>query len=365
MRTPTLRAALCGATTVALAAFAASALAEGPAGFKTASRACWTGRAGSNGRADHYRRRHAAERLPVRIDPGWHRCAGRAATVTVSTSSSTTRRRSSRSRSPIRATATEASQNDFDNAQVSRLTLNDETAGVLDGRLRDHERRGLPALLLELPRDEQEGFDRPILFTNEEGIDWVNRSGQSWPPPVGCSRLRSDRRSPAGRSGRRLRRPERPAEADLGHGSPQPREQRRDPRVSGRCLAVRRRRLRQQPCAIPGLRLHRPGPQGCLGRRGDLWAFVSNDPTVDDYYDFGVGDLTKSVSGRFVKVPKDVATGRKPNGDDLVAADKGYPPPPADDPPTWQRSIFPSGTAWMGRSGCSTSGGMRRTTRTT
>jgi hypothetical protein len=70
---------------------------------------------------------------------------------------------------------------------------------------------------------------------------------------------------------------------------------------------------------------------------GDLYAFVSDDPAVNDYYDFPVGS-TKSVSGRFVKVPEDVATGRKRDGTDLLAADKGYPPPPSDG--TWQRNPF-------------------------
>ena len=42
-----------------------------------------------------------------------------------------------------------------------------------------------------------------------------------------------------------------------------------------------------------------------------------------------------SVTGKFVKVPKDVATGTQPDGTELMAADKGYPPPPNDG--TWQR----------------------------
>jgi hypothetical protein len=55
---------------------------------------------------------------------------------------------------------------------------------------------------------------------------------------------------------------------------------------------------------------------------------------VNDYYDFPIGS-TMEVSGHFVKVPKDIATGRNPDGTDLMAADKGYPLPPNDG--TWQR----------------------------
>ena len=71
-----------------------------------------------------------------------------------------------------------------------------------------------------------------------------------------------------------------------------------------------------------------------LRDRGDLWAFVSDNPLVNDYYDFPIGS-TMEVSGHFVKVPKDIATGRNPDGTDLMAADKGFPAPPNDG--TWQR----------------------------
>jgi hypothetical protein len=74
-----------------------------------------------------------------------------------------------------------------------------------------------------------------------------------------------------------------------------------------------------------------------LSDDGDLWAFVSDNPAVNDYYDFPVGS-SMSVSGSFVKVPKDIATGRNADGTDLMAADKGYPPPPDDG--TWQRNPF-------------------------
>jgi hypothetical protein len=65
---------------------------------------------------------------------------------------------------------------------------------------------------------------------------------------------------------------------------------------------------------------------------GDLWAFVADG--VDDYYDFGISS-GMSVTGKFVKVPKDIATGIAPDGTELMAADKGYPLPPNDG--TWQR----------------------------
>ncbi len=74
------------------------------------------------------------------------------------------------------------SQNDFNNSLVSQLEVDRNTAGILSGGARDRERRELPALLLELPRRRgEQGFDRPLLFTNEEGIDWVKRDGHRVP----------------------------------------------------------------------------------------------------------------------------------------------------------------------------------------
>jgi hypothetical protein len=80
-----------------------------------------------------------------------------------------------------------------------------------------------------------------------------------------------------------------------------------------------------------------------LADKGDLWAFVSDTPGVKNYYDVIPGSGT-SVTGHFIKVPKDIATGRKADGSELKAADKGYPAPPSNG--SWQtdlRSATPVG----------------------
>jgi hypothetical protein len=65
---------------------------------------------------------------------------------------------------------------------------------------------------------------------------------------------------------------------------------------------------------------------------------VSDDPNVDDYYDFNpVTGLPASVSGHFVKVPKNIATGKDTDGSELKAADVGFPLPPNDG--SWQRDV--------------------------
>jgi hypothetical protein len=82
---------------------------------------------------------------------------------------------------------------------------------------------------------------------------------------------------------------------------------------------------------------------------GDLWAFVADDPQINDYYDFQPdGTLsdggTDPISGHFVLVPKQIATGKDLDGNDMISAEvpdaldtlhDPFPAPPADG--NWQR----------------------------
>jgi len=87
-----------------------------------------------------------------------------------------------------------------------------------------------------------------------------------------------------------------------------------------------------------------PSTDALMADKGDLWAFVSDTPGVRNYYDV-IPNSGTEVTGHFIKVPKDIATGRKPDGSELKAADKGYPPPP-NNINNWQtdlRSVAPLG----------------------
>jgi hypothetical protein len=73
-----------------------------------------------------------------------------------------------------------------------------------------------------------------------------------------------------------------------------------------------------------------------LADEGELWAFVSDNTSFDDYYDFIPGSA-QSVSGHFIQVPKNIATGKDIDGSELKAADVGYPLPPTNG--SWQRDL--------------------------
>jgi hypothetical protein len=73
-----------------------------------------------------------------------------------------------------------------------------------------------------------------------------------------------------------------------------------------------------------------------LADEGELWAFVSDDPAFNDYYDFTPGSA-QAVSGHFIQVPKNIATGLNSDGTEVKAGDVGFPSPPTNG--SWQRDL--------------------------
>jgi hypothetical protein len=67
-----------------------------------------------------------------------------------------------------------------------------------------------------------------------------------------------------------------------------------------------------------------------------LWAFVSDTPGVKNYYQVLPNSGTV-VTGHFIKVPKEIATGHHADGTPVKAADFGFPLPPANG--SWQRDL--------------------------
>ena len=76
-------------------------------------------------------------------------------------------------------------ENDFDNAQVSQLILNRHSAGVLNGSFAISSSSGYQRFCSNYLATNKEGFNREILFTNEESPDYVYRQEASWPPTPG------------------------------------------------------------------------------------------------------------------------------------------------------------------------------------
>jgi hypothetical protein len=250
------------------------------------------------------------------------------------------------------ATPTAANgENDFDNAQVSQLILNQHSAGVLNGSFAISSSSGYQRFCSNYLATAKEGFDREILFTNEETPDYVLRQTASWPPAltspaqkeggvVVALDVKTGKHQPIYGMGRHNHENDVPIP---GYGKPVvlsgddtftsgPLTNPLNP--TGPKLAPAQSQLYSYIASSTG---------GLLADQGDLWAFVSDTPGVKNYYDVAPGSGT-IISGHFINVPKDIATGRNPDGSEMKAADKGYPSPPADG--TWQtdlRSTTPVG----------------------
>ncbi len=216
--------------------------------------------------------------------------------------------------------------NDFTNSLVSKLRLHQKSGGVLGGSYAIPSEMNFQRFCSNFLATKEHGFDRPLVLTNEEGIDWVNRSGEAWPAVIGAPEARQigaavaiDERTgkvkPIWGMGRHNHEN---SVAIPGYDKPVV--------LSGDDSFV------SNPAQSQLYSYIADSSDAVWNDQGDLWAFVANG--VDDYYDFGISS-GMSVSGQFVKVPKDIATGQAPDGTDLMAADKGFPLPPNDG--TWQR----------------------------
>ena len=236
------------------------------------------------------------------------------------------------------------SQNDFDNSQLSQLSLNPDTGGVIQASMAISTSQNYQRFCSNYLATRAEGFSRATLFTNEEAQDWVFRSGTAWTQPI-----------PPGTPG--AEQPGVVAAHDVRSGQT-------------RTIYGMGRFNHENDVALPGfdgvavlsgddtfsttpassqLYLYTAGGRDALWNdRGTLHAFVADDTSKNDYFDVQPGDV---VSGTFVSVPKTIASGKKANGAELLSTDfPGMPAPPAGTPdgPQWvldqwgNKSVTPS-----------------------
>ena len=161
------------------------------------------------------------------------------------------------------AAPTEAnSQNDFLNAEVSLLALNQHSAGVLKAEKAISSEEGFQRFCSSFLAWTEQGFDRALLLTNEEAVDWVNRSGKAWPATIG---------SPAARQAGAV------VAHDIKSGDTRPiwgmgrhnhENSVRDPRLRPVGAALGRRHLHEQPVAVAALLVPRRRLGRSLERRG-------------------------------------------------------------------------------------------------
>jgi len=237
------------------------------------------------------------------------------------------------------------SENDFDNAQVSQLILNQRSAGVLNGSFAISSSSGYQRFCSNYLATSREGFNRDILFTNEEAIDYVFRQEASWPPPIGdpaerqiglvvALDVQTGKHHPIYGMGR-FNHENNVAVPGFGY----PVMLSGDDTFTSGALVIPPGGPLPAGTVPAQSQLYSyiaPSTDALLADEGELWAFVADTSGYTDYYDFVPGS-TQVVTGHFIQVPKNIATGLNPDGSEIKAADVSYPLPPSGG--SWQRDL--------------------------
>ena len=196
---------------------------------------------------------------------------------------------------PGTATTQGTGFNDFTNSLLSKLTLSRHGAGILSGEYVIKSEQNFHRFCSNFLATHKHGFERPLLLTNEEATDLVNRTGISWPPGPGAEQagvvvaydVRTRQSRPIYGMGRH------------NHENSVALEGYRHPVVlSG-----------DDTFTAPSSQLYMylaANANAVWNDQGTLWAFKSSNAAINDY-----GDLSgsQSVSGEFIRVPLDVAKG--------------------------------------------------------
>ena len=184
--------------------------------------------------------------------------------------------------------------NDFTNSLLSKLTLSRHGGGVLSGKYVIPSEANYQRFCSNFIASRKHGFERPLLFTNEEATDFVNRTGNAWPGTPGEQAgvvVAYDLRTGQYRSIYGMGR--------HNHENSVALEGYRHPVVlSG-----------DDTFSAPSSQMYMylaENANAVWNDEGTLWAFRSSNPAINDY-----GDLSgsMSVAGEFIRVPTDIAKG--------------------------------------------------------
>jgi len=235
---------------------------------------------------------------------------------------------------------TPATRQDPSNALLSEIRLHQKSAGVLKGSYVIPSSAAYQRFCSNFLVGLAHGFERELLFTNEEARDIVLRREDSWHQPgVSLSEPGAEQAGVV-------------VAYDVKSGA-------------YRSIYGMGRHNHENAVGVPGygypvvlsgddtfdapasqLYLYKAASGAAVWNdTGKLYAFKSNNPAINDY-----GDLTTaspSVTGTFVEVPRAIATG-KINGREVTSADFGYPEPSDTDPyPSERTAAMPDGPQWV------------------
>jgi hypothetical protein len=229
-----------------------------------------------------------------------------------------------------------ATRQDPSNALVSELRLHQKSAGVLRGRYVIPSSAAYQRFCSNFLVGPEHGFERELLFTNEEARDIVLRQPDSWhQPSVSLSEPGAEQ-----------------AGVVVAY----------DPKTGEyRSIYGMGRHNHENSVGVPGygypvvlsgddtfdapasqLYLYKAASGAAVWNdEGALYAFKSDNPAINDYGDLSTASPT--VTGQFIEVPREIATGKDADdGSEVTSADFGYPTPAAAGV-----AAMPDGPQWV------------------
>jgi hypothetical protein len=254
----------------------------------------------------------------------------------------------------VPTTNSNGSQNDFDNSQLSWLRLHQQSRGVLDARYAISSDALYQRFCSNFMVGPAQGFSRRLLFTNEEAVDWVNTTDPAFiafPGAAGARQIGNvvafDPESGEYRTIWGMGRLNHENSVGVpGYGHP--------------VVLTTDDTFTNAPSQSQLYSYIADDADAVWNDRGTLWAFVSDNAAFDQYEDFlqdGTLPVGGSVSGHFIEVPREIATGKLANGSEIssatVPADLGgpYPAPPGPGfaASSWQtfNNVHIDGPQWV------------------
>jgi hypothetical protein len=223
-----------------------------------------------------------------------------------------------------------ATRSDFTNSLVSKLRLNQHSAGVLRGDYAIGNDANYQRFCSNFLVGPEQGFERELLLTNEEARDIVLREGYAWHPPF----VSLDEPS-AEQAGVVVALDVKSGEYRTIHGMGRHNHE-NDVGIPGYGHPVVLSGDDTFDAPASQMYMYSAASGSALWNDdGTLYAFVADDPNVNDYGDFPAAN---GASGHFVEVPPMIASGKRADGiTDVRSSDFGYPAPPAGIPdgPQW------------------------------
>jgi Alkaline phosphatase PhoX len=233
----------------------------------------------------------------------------------------------------------EANQNDFTNSEVSQLDFNQQSGGVTHAAKAIATIENFQRFCSNFLASAAEGFKTPILFTNEEAQDWVNRSGTAWPGPTSIVPGSAGAEEAGVVVAHDVKNGKTKTVYGLGRYNHE--NTVAVPGFDELVLLSTDDTFQTNPPASSQLYMYTAAsPDELWADEGTLHAFVA-DGTDNDYFDLQPGE---TITGSFLPVPDHIAKGKDPvDGHELTQA-VDFPSYPV---PSGSPSVPPDGPQWI------------------